>query len=189
MVYQNRSKGKLTRTQKMTFVSLLVAQAIVLSFIERMIPLNSSIPGAKLGLANIITLTSIYLFSFKETLAVILLRTLMVAFIAGSFSSFLYSVSGAILSFLVMYLLIKISREKISTIGVSVVGAISHNLGQLLMAAVIIQNIKITIYLPMLMLTGVATGMIVGVTVNLLLNFLRKINFCNLNRSGEKVIE
>ncbi len=189
MVYQNKNQVKLSRTQKMTFVSLLVSQAIVLSFIERMIPLNSSIPGAKLGLANIITLTSLYLFSFKETFSIILLRTIMVAFIAGSFSSFLYSVSGAVVSLLVMYSLIKVSSEKISTVGVSVLGAISHNLGQLLMAALIIQNIRITIYLPMLMLTGVATGMIVGVTVNLLLKFLQKINFYNLVGDDEKVMK
>lgn len=180
MAYQNSGLYKMTKVQKMTFISLLVAQALVLSFIERMIPLNSSIPGAKLGLANIITLVSLYLFSFKETLAIILLRTVMVTFMTGSVSGFLYSVSGAILSFLVMYLLLKICGEKISTIGVSVVGAVFHNLGQLLMAALIIQNLRIVIYLPMLMITGVATGAVVGLTVKLLLKFLIEIRYFNM---------
>lgn len=177
------------RTQRITFIAMLVAQAIVLSYIERMIPFNAGIPGAKLGLANIITLTSIYLFSFRDSLAVILLRTTIVAFIAGSVSSYLYSVTGAIVSFFVMYGLLKIGGEKISTIGVSVAGAIAHNFGQLLMAAIIIQNIKITFYLPMLMLTGVATGMGVGATVKQLLKFLVRFNFCPGNSGNEKVME
>ncbi|MCT4605122.1 MAG: Gx transporter family protein [Marinisporobacter sp.] len=179
MVYPNKREYKMSKTQKMIFISLLVSQAIVLSFIEKMIPLNFSIPGAKLGLANIITLTSLYLFSFKETFAIILLRTIMAAFIGGSVSGFLYSISGAILSFLIMYLLMRMSLEKISTIGISVVGAVFHNLGQLLMAAFIIQNLRLVIYLPMLMLTGVVTGMVVGITVKFLLGFLRKIKYFN----------
>ena len=170
----------MTKVQKMTFISLLVAQALVLSFIERMIPLNFSIPGAKLGLANIITLTSLYLFSFKETFAIILLRTIMVAFMTGSVSGFLYSVSGAILSFLVMYLLLVIGRNKASTVGVSILGAVFHNLGQLLMAALIIQNLNIVVYLPMLMITGVITGIFVGLTAKILMKFLREIGYFNM---------
>lgn len=179
MVYPNKREDRMNKTQKLVFISLLVAQAIVLSFIERMIPLNFSIPGAKLGLANIITLTSLYLFSFRETFSIVLLRTTMVALIAGSVSGFLYSISGGILSFLVMYLLIKVGNEKISTIGISVIGAVFHNLGQLLMAAFIIKNMRIVIYLPMLMITGVVTGIVVGMTVKFLLGFLRKTKYFN----------
>ncbi|MCT4592966.1 MAG: Gx transporter family protein [Anaeromicrobium sp.] len=179
MLYPDKRQYTMSKTQKIIFISLLVSQAVVLSFIEKMIPLNFSIPGAKLGLANIITLTSLYLFSFKETFSIILLRTIMVAFIGGSISGFLYSISGALLSFLVMYLLMRVSLEKISTIGVSVTGAIFHNLGQLLMAAFIIQNLRIIIYLPLLMVTGVITGVVVGITVKYLLGFLLKIKYFN----------
>lgn len=179
MDYPVRKEYKLSKTQKIIFISLLVSQAIVLSFIERMIPLNFSIPGAKLGLANIITLTSLYLFSFKESLSIVILRTIMTSFIVGSFSSFLYSISGALLSFFIMYILVQISFEKISPIGISIVGGVFHNLGQLLMAAFIIKNIRIAYYLPFLMLTGVVTGCVVGISVKYLLGYLRKLKYFN----------
>lgn len=179
MDFPANGEYKFSKTQKIIFISLLVGQAIVLSFVERMIPLNFSVPGAKLGLANIITLTSIYLFSFKESLTIVILRTIMTSFIVGSFSSFLYSISGALLSFFVMYLLIQISLEKISVIGISIVGGVFHNIGQLLMAAFIIKNIRIAYYLPFLMLTGVATGCIVGISVRYLLKYLRKHKYFN----------
>jgi heptaprenyl diphosphate synthase len=173
-------KYAMNKVKKLILISLLVSQAMVLSFIESMIPLNFSVPGAKLGLANIVTLTSLYLFSFKETLLIIVLRTVMTAFISGSFSMFLYSISGALLSFLVMYLLIHTIPEKVSTIGVSIVGAIFHNLGQLAMAALVIQNIKIVLYLPFLMVAGIATGCIVGASVKYLMKYLKKIKYFNL---------
>lgn len=179
MDYLVLKEYKFTKTQKIIFIALLVSQAMVLSFIERMIPLNFSIPGAKLGLANIVTLTAIYLFSFRESLFIVILRTIMTTFIIGSFSSFLYSFSGALLSFLVMYMLTSVSSEKISAIGISIAGGVFHNLGQLLMAAFIIRNIKIVYYLPFLMLTGVVTGFIVGISVKHLLGYLGKLKYFN----------
>lgn len=161
-------------TRRIVLTALLVAQAIVLSAIERTIPFPSSVPGAKLGLGNIVTLTAIYLFPFKEALSIVLLKTIMTAFILGSFSTFLYSFSGAILSFFVMFVLFSLLSHKISTIGISVAGAISHNLGQLLMAAFIIRNINIVAYLPFLMISGIGTGIVVGITTNFLLKYLKK---------------
>lgn len=179
MSYLVREQYKFNKTKKIIFIALLVSQAIVLSFIEKMIPLNFSVPGAKLGLANIITLTSIYLFSFRESLSIVFLRTIITAFIFGSLSGFLYSISGALVSFFVMYILIIICGEKISTIGISIAGGVSHNFGQLLMAAFIINNMRIVYYLPFLMLTGVATGCVVGISVKYLLGYLRKLKYFN----------
>lgn len=170
---ENKYKTK-NSVRDIVLIALLVAQAIVLSAIERLIPLPTTIPGAKLGLANIITLTAIYLFPFKEAFSVVLLKTIMTAFVLGSFSTFLYSFSGAMLSFAVMFIMYFILKDKISTIGISVAGAIAHNLGQLLMAAFIIKNLNILLYLPFLMVSGVATGIIVGLTTNLLLKYLKK---------------
>jgi heptaprenyl diphosphate synthase len=170
---ENKYKTKKS-ARDIVLIALLVAQAIVLSAIERLIPLPTTIPGAKLGLANIITLTAIYLFPFKEAFSVVLLKTIMTAFVLGSFSTFLYSFSGAMLSFAVMFIIYFILKDKISTIGISVAGAIAHNLGQLLMAAFIIKNLNILLYLPFLMVSGVATGIIVGLTTNLLLKYLKK---------------
>jgi len=179
MKYQIKTICNMTKTQNMIFVALLVAQAIVLSIIERMIPINFAIPGAKLGLANIVTLTSIYLFSFRQTFSIIILRTIMTSFIMGSFSSFMYSISGALLSFFVMYFLMVVSREKISIIGVSLVGGVSHNIGQLIVAMMIIQNGRIFYYLPFLILTGTGTGLVVGITAKYLLGYLRNLRYFN----------
>jgi heptaprenyl diphosphate synthase len=177
MEFQDKDKYSMSRARKVVFVAILVSQAIVLSIIERMIPLNLPIPGAKLGLANIITLTSMYLFSFKETLAIVILRTIMTSFIAGSLSSFLYSFSGALLSFFVMYLLACLGKDKVSTVGVSILGGVFHNIGQLLMAAFIIGSFNIFAYLPFLMVTGIGAGLIVGITVKYLLVHLKKIKY------------
>ncbi|MDK9710406.1 Gx transporter family protein [Acidaminobacter sp.] len=166
-----RSKHSKTRT--MVLIAVLVAQAIVLSLVERMIPFNFNVPGAKLGLANIVTLTAIYLLPFRQSFLVVTLRILMTAFIVGSFSSFLYSLAGGYLSYFIMALLVYLDFKNLGTIGISVVGAVAHNLGQLLMAAFIIQNAFILGYLPMLMLAAIGTGIAVGLTVQYLLKALK----------------
>jgi len=166
-----RSKHSKTRT--MVLIAVLVAQAIVLSLVERMIPFNFNVPGAKLGLANIVTLTAIYMLPFRQSFLVVTLRILMTAFIVGSFSSFLYSLAGGYLSYFIMALLVYLDFKNLGTIGISVVGAVAHNLGQLLMAAFIIQNAFILGYLPMLMLAAIATGIAVGLTVQYLLKALK----------------
>ncbi|MBS4538878.1 Gx transporter family protein [Clostridium sp. D2Q-11] len=163
----------MSKTQKLVIISLLVAQALVLHLVERMIPFNFGIPGAKLGLANIITLVSLYLFGFKETLTVVVLRTLMANLLGGNVSGFLFSISGGLLSFFIMYLIKRIAREKVSVIGLSIVGAVFHNIGQILMAAFVIHNLNIVIYLPALLISAVATGLFVGITVNYILKFLK----------------
>jgi heptaprenyl diphosphate synthase len=152
----------MTRTKKLVFIALLVAQALVLHVIEGMLPINFGIPGAKLGLANIITLTALYFFSFKEVLSIVVLKTIMTMLVGGSVSGFLYSLSGGLLSLVAMYIMYRFGRPRVSIIGISVMGAVFHNLGQLLMAAFIIQNIKIVFYLPLLIVSAVGTGIFVG---------------------------
>ncbi len=152
----------MTRTKKLVFIALLVAQALVLHVIEGMLPINFGIPGAKLGLANIITLTALYFFSFKEVLSIVVLKTIMTMLVGGSVSGFLYSLSGGLLSLVAMYIMHRFGRPRVSIIGISVMGAVFHNLGQLLMAAFIIQNIKIVFYLPLLIVSAVGTGIFVG---------------------------
>lgn len=167
------SRNRHSKTRTIVLISVLVAQAIVLSLVERMIPFNFSVPGAKLGLANIVTLTAIYMLPFRQSMLVVTLRILMTAFIVGSFSSFLYSLAGGFLSYFIMAILVYIDFKSLGTIGISVAGAVAHNLGQLLMAAFIIQNVFIIGYLPMLMLAAIATGIGVGVTVQYLVRALK----------------
>lgn len=165
------------KTQKLTFISVLVAQALILYLVERMLPIPFIAPGAKLGLSNIITVVCLYIFGFKEAFAVIILRILLSTFFGGTVSSFLYSIAGGILSLLAMYIIKILGRDKISIIGVSVTGAFFHNVGQILVAAAVIQNINIVVYLPILAIAGIGTGFFVGITSRYLLKYVKVLPF------------
>lgn len=171
----------MTNTRRITLIGIFVAQALVLHVIERLIPVPFLTPGAKLGLANIITVISLYIFSFKDAFLIVIIRVIMATLIGGSLSGFLYSIVGGLFSLLAMASIKKIGGENISIIGVSVFGAFFHNLGQVFVAALIVQNIIIISYLPILMLAGVGTGIFVGFTANFLYGYLKKINLKGIN--------
>ena len=168
------------KTQKMTFISVLVAQALVLHIVERSIPVPFIAPGAKLGLSNIITVVSIYTLGFKSSLMVITLRILLSTLLGGSVSSLLYSIAGGMLSLITMYAMKNIGKDNVSIIGVSIVGAFFHNVGQIIIAGLIIQNINIILYLPILTIAGIGTGFFVGITSTYLIMLLKKLPFYNI---------
>lgn len=169
------------KTQKMLFISILVAQALVLYIVETMIPVPFITPGAKLGLANIITVVSLYSLSIADTFLVVILRIILSTLLVGSLSSFFFSLSGGILSLLVMFILKKFGKENVSIIGVSVMGSVFHNIGQILVASITVQNIRIISYLPVLMIAGIGTGIFVGITSKFLLVHLKKLQFTKIN--------
>lgn len=166
-----------SNTKKLVFLSLLVAQAMVLSWLESMIPFAPGIPGAKLGLANIVTLLALSTLDFKSCFTIVLMRTSLTAFLFGTVSSLLYSLSGGLLSLIVMALVLKLLPKSFSLMAVSIIGAIAHNLGQLLMAALVIENMNILYYLPFLMLLAIPTGLFVGIVTRYLLPYLRRFGF------------
>ena len=170
----------MSKNQKIVYISLLIAQALILGLIEKMIPVPFVCPGAKLGLANIVTVVALYSFNFTEVLTIVVLRVILLSIFGGSLSSFLYSLSGGILSFLAMFILLKLLHDKVGTIGVSVVGAVFHNIGQVMIASLVIQNIKMVYYLPILLIAGIGTGIFVGLTAQLLLTHLRKLSIMNI---------
>lgn len=163
------------KTQKLTFISLFVAQGLALYMVERMIPVPFITPGAKPGLTNIITVLALYMFGFKDVFLIIILRILLSTLLGGSMSSFLYSIAGGILSFLAMYFLKRIGKDEISIIGVSIVGAVFHNIGQIIVAGLVIENAMIVTYLPILIVAALGTGFFVGLTSKYLLPFIKKI--------------
>jgi heptaprenyl diphosphate synthase len=169
--------GFMKKTQKLTFIALLVAQALVLYLIERMLPVPFIAPGAKLGLSNIITVICLYLFTLKDAFTVIVLRIILSTLFGGSISSLLYSISGGLLSLLAMYFIKKLGRDYISIIGVSITGAFFHNLGQIIMAAAVIHNMNIIVYLPVLAIAGIGTGFFVGITSRYLMIYIKKLPF------------
>lgn len=172
MTFPNKSMVR-SKTHRMVLIALLTALAIVLMAVERLIPFSVAVPGVKLGLANVVTLTALYMFSWRDTLAIIFLRVLLGSLILGSFSAFLFSLGGALMAFLVMAVLVTFLPRVFSTVGVSICGAVGHNIGQLLVAAVVVQNLRIISYLPILLVSAIGTGLVTGYTVTLLLKYLR----------------
>lgn len=158
--------------KKFTRLTMLLALSVVLNIIESFIPLfNGNIPGLKLGLANIIILIVLYMFSFKDALYVSLLRIILVGILrTGLFSmTFFFSLGGAILSLCSMFIA---KKTKFSIIGVSIVGSIFHSIGQILVAILIIKNMYIIYYVPWLLLFSIPTGILVGFTSKTILNNL-----------------
>ncbi|MDK2867499.1 MAG: hypothetical protein PWP51_1182 [Clostridiales bacterium] len=166
-----------TKTRMLVLISVLVAQGMILGFIEKMLPVPFIVPGAKLGLANIVTLTAIYLLSFRQSFSVVVLRVLLSAVTFGSLSSFLYSLSGGIFSLLVMALLFKVLGDRINLITVSIAGAVAHNLGQLMVASIILETPYILTYLPILMIVAIPTGIFVGIVARFLITYLKRTRF------------
>lgn len=159
--------------KKVAFIGLLIAFGLALSFLESLIPQVIPIPGVKLGLANFAVLMTLYLFGFKEALIMNFARILLASMMFGSAFSFIYALSGALLSILIEVLLIKI--EKMSEIGVSVVGGIAHNVGQILLAIIITKTIGVFYYLPFLIVSGILAGIVIGILVKKLRPVLKRI--------------
>lgn len=164
---------KLMKTKKLTVLSISVALAMILSFIESQIPPFVAIPGIKIGLANTVTVFLLYKLGWKEAAAVSLVRVALSSLLFGSAASLFYSASGALLSFAVM-LIIKI-LPLFSEISVSIVGGVFHNVGQIICACIIMENSGIVTYLPPLLISGTVAGIAVGALAALLLKKLEKI--------------
>ena len=151
------------KTKKMVFLGLMVGYSLILYILETYIP-NPFIvffPGAKLGLTNIITLVSLLIFGFKETFIIVTGRVMLSSIFAGPMSYLLFSIGGAYLSLIVMFLVNKI--KGFSVIGVSIAGAIAHNMGQLLVASILVENFLMITYLPFMLATSLVTGLFVGI--------------------------
>ncbi|MGN0026556.1 MAG: Gx transporter family protein, partial [Clostridium sp.] len=143
---------------------------------ERSIPVPFITPGAKLGLANLITVIALYtLNSKKDAFLVLFLRLTLSTMFGGNLSSFMYSAAGGILSFLSMVLVKELFKDKVSIIGVSSTGAIFHNVGQLIIASLIVRNIGVMLYLPVLSIIGIGTGIFIGITANYAVAHLKKL--------------
>lgn len=149
------------RIKKITVYGLLVALAFILSYIENLIPIPIPIPGIKLGLANLVVLTALYSLGVKEAFVLSILRIVLVGFTFGSPSTMLFSMAGGFLSWLVMSLFKK--SKLFSLVGISILGGISHNVGQIIMSILIVENINIIYYLPFLLIAGVITGTVIGI--------------------------
>ena len=147
--------------KKIAFYGLLIALAFVLSYIESLIPVFIAIPGAKLGLTNLVVLVALERFGKRDAFIINMIRILLVGFTFGNTFSLLYSFAGGILSFLIMILLRK--TKKFSLVGISVSGGVGHNMGQIIVAAFVLETGALIYYLPFLLVIGTVAGVIIGI--------------------------
>lgn len=148
-------------SRKTAYFGLFSAIAIIFGYVESLIPVFAGTPGIKLGLANLAVLFILQRYTWKEAALVSLVRILVIGFLFGNLFSIAYSLAGAVLSLTVMTLMKKYSGFSLS--GISVAGGVTHNIGQLLVAILIVENFSLMYYAPVLLISGVITGLIIGI--------------------------
>lgn len=159
-------------SRRIAYCGLFAALAILMGYVELLIPMPILIPGVKLGLANVIIVIMLYFMDAKSAFFVSLIRVLLSGLLFAGFAGLLYSLSGAMLSFAVMVLLKR--TERFSIVGVSVAGGIFHNVGQIVVAALVVENVRMAYYLPFLLVSGVVTGIVIGIVAQTALKYLKR---------------
>lgn len=160
------------KTKKLVFYALLLGIGLVLSYIESILPLSMGIPGAKLGLPNMVTVLLLYTYGALPAASISLLRIILSGFMFGNLFSIIYSISGFTLSFFVMLVLKK--TNWFDEVYVSSAGGVAHNIGQLIAASSVVGRYVFT-YLPVLIVAGVISGLVIGAVSGLMIKHLGKI--------------
>lgn len=150
------------KTKKLALMGLFMALAMIFGYVEAILPISVGIPGVKLGLANIVIVFALYRLKPSEAFFINIIRIILVNFMFGNLSVMLYSLSGGLLSFAVMVLLKK--TDKFSIYGVSIAGGVFHNIGQLIVAMLVLETSSLIYYGPALLLSGLITGLVIGIT-------------------------
>ena len=159
-------------SRRLARYALLTALAMALSWLESLVPLAGAVPpGVKLGLTNLVVIFALYRMGLRDAAAISLIRVVLVAFTFGNSYSFAYSLAGAALSLAVMALLKR--SGKFSLLGVSVAGAVSHNIAQVLVAMAVMETARLAWYLPVLLVSGIAAGVCVGAAGALIVKRIR----------------
>ena len=148
-----------TASRKIALCAMLMALAMIFSYVEVLIPINLGVPGIKLGIANLVVVVGLFFFPAGEVLMI-------------SVAPILYSLAGGLLSFLAMFLLKHIKGFSIT--GVSIAGGVTHNVAQICVAALVVQNRKLFYYLPALLVAGVITGMLIGILSDRILSAVKR---------------
>ena len=161
----------MTKSQKVSYCAVFTALAMIFSYVEAILPINFGIPGMKLGLANLVIVTGLYYMSEKNVFLISLTRILLMGLLFGNGMSLLYSLTGGILSYIIMVTLKK--KSSLSVFAVSVSGGVFHNIGQLAAAAFAVSNIHIFYYLSALLIAGVVTGSLIGIVSEKILKILK----------------
>ncbi len=165
---EGRNKGR-----KTALYGMLIGLAFIFSYVEAMIPMPIPVPGVKLGLANLVNVVGLYTIGLAGTVVIALVRIVLVGFTFGNMFSMLYGLAGGVVSLAAM-----IAGKKcpcFGTVGVSILGGIFHNIGQLGIAAFVVRTTGVFSYLPVLLAAGVITGMIIGLLGGLVIERIRPV--------------
>jgi len=165
--------NNMTKTRRLTRLALLITVALMLSYIETLIP-AISIPGAKLGLANVVTLIALLSMTFWDALTIMVLRVLISTLLFSQLSALMYAIPAGVVSLLVMYYLLKIIKKGDPTITVSLVSAVAHNMTQLLVAVFALETIRLSYLAPWLIILAIPTGIFVGISAKYLNKYIGK---------------
>lgn len=162
------------KIKNIAFYGMMIALALVFSYLESFIPINAliPIPGVKLGLSNIVVLFALYTMKPIDAFVISIIRIFIAGLLFGNPMTIAYSIVGGMLSLFVMWLL---KKTKLSIVGVSMVGGICHNMGQLIVAVVLTETVRIAYYLPVLLISGMVTGLLMGIVANLVVDRVNKI--------------
>ena len=164
---QKKGRVGTSRAGKIALYGMMTALAFLLSYVETLIPINLGVPGVKLGLA----IVSLYLLGSGAAAAIALVRIVLVGFTFGNLSMMLYSLAGAAVSLLLMVVFRRLDWFGVT--GVSILGGAGHNIGQLIVAALVVENASLFYYLPVLLAAGTAAGALIGLLGGILVNRLK----------------
>lgn len=160
---------------RVAYFGVFTALALIFSYVETLIPVNLGIPGVKLGLANLIIVVALYKMRLSEAYLLSVVRVLLAGFIFGNYFSIIYSLAGGLLSLTVMALLKKWGGFSLQ--GISIAGGVFHNIGQFIVAAVVVETFSVTYYFPVLLVAGLLTGLVIGIVAEMMLKRLVNIQF------------
>lgn len=159
--------------KRTAFLGVMASLALILAYLEALLPpVAAAFPGIKMGLPNIVIIFALYRFGVKEAVAISAVRLVCSALLFGNAMTFIYSLAGAALSLAIMALLK--SSELFSAVGISVTGAICHNIGQIAVAVLLLERAEIALYLPVLLISGTVAGLLVGLAGHYLVRLMEK---------------
>ena len=160
---------------RVAYFGVFTALALIFSYVETLLPFNFGIPGVKLGIANLIIVIALYKLKLSDVYLLSVVRVLLNGFIFGNYFSIIYSLAGGLLSLTVMALLKK--QGGFSVFGISMAGGVMHNIGQLIIAMIIVETFSVVYYVPVLLMAGLSTGFIIGVASSEMLKRLANLHF------------
>ncbi len=159
-------------TKRIAYLGVFTALAFVFSYIEFLLPLNFGVPGIKLGLANLVVIVALYMINVRAACLLSFVRILLMGLTFGNMASMIYSLAGGMLSLVIMILAKR--GNVFSVTGVSVLGGVSHNVGQIIIAILVVETKSLLYYLPVLIISGTVTGALIGILASILIRHLNK---------------